>query len=149
VIKSSGTESFSHTISAVVKVRGSWGSETPASNTPAEYVSASKNQLTICSLTDPWVFITVVTAINSSITHRSFMDAAPTEIAVIRTWNKSVRARATYIPHNNTGTLKIVYNLWRLRLKPRDGNGSVGRGSWVKWVTIFDESRGSSVRVTH
>jgi len=31
----------------------------------------------------------------------------------------------------------------------RDGNGSVGHGSWVKWVTILDGSRSASDPLTH
>jgi len=32
-----------------------------------------------------------------------------------------------------------------LAMPTRDGNGSVGHGSWVKWVIVLDGSRGSWV----
>ena len=36
------------------------------------------------------------------------------------------------------------------RVESRTGSGSVGRGSWVKWVTIIGGSSGSWVKgVTH
>ena len=31
----------------------------------------------------------------------------------------------------------ILTQIRTLDISPRDGNGSVGHGSWVKWVTIF------------
>jgi len=34
---------------------------------------------------------------------------------------------------------------WHAVVRNRDGNGSVGHGSWVKWVTILDGSRGSRI----